>query len=367
MKLLYNSFMAKRFLVFGFLIGLIIFGVFIVSNYFGKNKEEALIISGRVEADEIILSARIPGRLKEVFIRDGMWIKKGAVVATVEAEELEAMRNEIRKNLKTIKARIQAQESTLEYLKKRVYQGIGRAEKALSIARARKRQAKAKLRREEFRYKRYESLLKKEVIPEDKFEEIRLAYSLAKEEFNAAVEAVAEAEIMVRQARAEEEMVKAKTREIEALRASLEAFKEKLKQAQLRLSYSVVKAPSDGVILRKVSEPGEFVNAGGVIGVMINPESLYVKTYLPEPYLGRVSLGMEVDVYTDTYPEKAIKGVICHISDKAEFTPKEVQSRQERVKEVFATKICFPSEDKELYRLLKKGMPVDVKIDASGK
>jgi membrane fusion protein YbhG len=108
---------------------------------------------------------------------------------------------------------------------------------------------------------------------------------------------------------------------------------------------------------------------GGVVGVMINPEDIHVKTYIPEKYIGRIQMDMKAEVFTDAYPNRPFKGYVCYISDKAEFTPKEVQSYEERVKQVFASKICFTKGDgsadkgKTYIEVLKKGMPVDVRFD----
>jgi HlyD family secretion protein len=112
---------------------------------------------------------------------------------------------------------------------------------------------------------------------------------------------------------------------------------------------------------------------GGVVAVMINPEDLHVKTYVPEKYIGRLRMKMQAGVVTDAYPGQPVTGYICYISDRAEFTPKEVQSYEERVKEVFAVKVCFSGKDgsapggKAYYDLLKKGMPVDVRFSFEGK
>ena len=354
--------MIKKPLIFLGVIIVLLLGIVATTEHLKRSDDRTLTINGRAEADEIILSPRIPGRLKDVFIRDGMEVRKGERVATLFDREIRAGRDEIKNRLDAFKARIKAEKENLGYLKKKVHEDISVAQRTLIISRARKKQAEAKRDREELRYRRYETLLRRGVIPRDRFDSVTLSYNLALEEFQIATEEVKRAETILAKTRLSRLLVRAKEHGIEGMMASLDALGKSLARMEIQLSYTEVTVPQDGVVLRKVSEPGEFLNAGGVIGVMIDPDTLHIKTYLPEPYLGKVSLGTQVDVITDTYPERPIRGLICYISDEAEFTPKEVQSKVERVKEVFAMKVCFGEDNGEAYKILKKGMPVDVVI-----
>jgi|Deesub1362B_J571_1020462.scaffolds.fasta_scaffold00082_33 HlyD family secretion protein len=344
---------------------LVIGGIIYLSSYMNRQEEGVLLISGRVEVDEILLSSRIPGRLKEVFIQDGMQIKEGMKIATLDDREFKLRKEEVKKQIEVLKAEIEAAEQELSYLKEKVMNEIKEAEAVVAVAEAHKRQAEAKLQRESQRYSRYQNLLQKEVIPQDRFETVKLSYELAVEDTKAAQEELKRAELLLKKAKDSEKLVQARQKEVESLYYRLETLENKLRQVEVQHSYTEIFAPRDGIVLRRVAEPGEVLNAGGVIGVMVVPESLYVKTYLPESFLGRVSIGAVVEVFTDAYPDRPIRGHICHISDEAEFTPKEVQSKEERVKQVFALKVCFSPENKDAFRLLRKGMPVDVRIALS--
>jgi HlyD family secretion protein len=357
--------MLKKGFIIVFLVFLVIGGIFYLGTYMNRQEEGVLLISGRVEVDEILLSSRIPGRLKEVFIQDGMQIKEGMKIASLDDREFRLQREAVKRQIEALKAEIEAAEEGLSYLKKKVLNEIKEAEAVVSMAEARKRQAEARLQRESQRYRRYQSLLQKDVIPQDRFETVKLSYDLAVEDAKAAQEELKRAELLLKKAKDSEKLVQARQKEIDSLYFKLETLKNKLKQVEIQHSYTEIFAPRDGVILRRVAEPGEVLNAGGVIGVLVAPESLYVKTYLPESYLGRVSIGTVVEVFTDAYPDRPIRGYICYISDEAEFTPKEVQSKEERVKQVFALKVCFSPENRDAFRLLRKGMPVDVRITLS--
>jgi len=131
-----------------------------------------------------------------------------------------------------------------------------------------------------------------------------------------------------------------------------------LRTSEIRLADTVIFAPSAGVVLRKNIEPGETIAAGVpivTIGVLDDP---WVKVYIRETVLGLVKLGQKAQIWTDTYPGKQYEGTVTYISSEAEFTPKNVQTREERTKLVFGVKIRVKNEKNEL----KPGMPADVKI-----
>lgn len=338
-----------------------------------KRTSDYLTVSGRVEADETQLSPMIAGRLSSVLIDDGTEVKKGDTVAVIEDDELKSKQREIIEKIKEASDNIRAAEIDLDYTARDVNHGIDEARKGLVIAEARLRQAEAKRKNAEKELRRYSRLREKEAVSEEKLDNIKLAAELAMEEGKTASQEVGRAKVSLAKAEDSKELVKAKEKQLLALKKSLNQLKETLNQVEINIGYTKVVAPEDGVILRKVSEPGEVLSAGGVVGVMINPEDVHVKTYIPEQYVGMIQLDMQAGILADSHPEQPITGYICYISDRAEFTPKEVQSYEERVKQVFAVKVCFSqgkgpsSGGKAYYEILKKGMPVDVKFSLTGK
>ncbi len=340
----------------------LIFAIVKLPSYIHPQKEDYLIVSGRVEADEVRLSTQIQGKLKELYIDDGASVKEGDIIALIDDEELQSKRRELIHSIEELEERIAAAEISLEYMKKDINRNINEAEKMLSIARARLRQAEAKKAKAENEYKRYLSLLMEELISRDEFESIELAYKVALEDINTATEDVERAEISLVRAKDSKSLIDVEEKELASLNRSLDGLKERLTQIEINIGYTKITAPSEGIILKKVAEAGEIIPRGGVLGILINPERVYVKTFVPERYIGMVTLNMETEVISDAYRDRAIYGYICHIADRAEFTPKEVQSYEERVKQVFAVKVCFEKGDKEVYKILKKGMPVDVRF-----
>jgi HlyD family secretion protein len=124
------------------------------------------------------------------------------------------------------------------------------------------------------------------------------------------------------------------------------------------LKDSVALAPIDGVVLVKSAEAGEVLAAGASFLTVGEVESPWLRAYISEQDLGRVKLGAKVKVTTDSYPGKVYWGRVSFISPEAEFTPKQIQTKEERVKLVYRIKIEIPNPEQEL----KSNMPADAEI-----
>jgi HlyD family secretion protein len=144
----------------------------------------------------------------------------------------------------------------------------------------------------------------------------------------------------------------------DASRARVEQLKASLDLAQTRLDFAELAAPLDGYILVKSSLGGEVVKSGTPVFTAIDLHNIWVTAYINERDLGRVKLGQRADVVTDTYPGKKYRGEVSFISSQAEFTPKFIQTQEERVKLVYRIKVRVDNSSLDL----KPGMPADAYI-----
>jgi HlyD family secretion protein len=140
--------------------------------------------------------------------------------------------------------------------------------------------------------------------------------------------------------------------------SQLQLSRASLSTAEVKLKDSVVYAPLNGVVLRKNIEEGETVGAGTMVITIGDVEHPWVKVYVKEDELGAVKLGQKADVVVDSFPNKRYEGIVTYIASDAEFTPKNVQTKEERVKLVFGVKVSVKNQNNEL----KPGMPADVTI-----
>ena len=110
---------------------------------------------------------------------------------------------------------------------------------------------------------------------------------------------------------------------------------QNLEMSRIRLGYTVLRAPFNGVVLTRQAELGEVVSPGTPIVTLADLDHIWLRVYLPETDLGKVRWGQDVDIRTDTYPGKLYHGHVSVIASDAEFTPKSVQTEQERVTLVY--------------------------------
>jgi len=143
-----------------------------------------------------------------------------------------------------------------------------------------------------------------------------------------------------------------------SLRADAEKLKASLDLAQTRLDFTQLKSPLDGYVLVKSALPGEVVQIGSPVFTAVDLDNLWVTAYINETDLGKVKLGQKAYVQTDTYPGKKYKGEVSFISSQTEFTPKYIQTSEERVKYVYRIKVRVDNSSLDL----KPGMPADAYI-----
>jgi len=145
---------------------------------------------------------------------------------------------------------------------------------------------------------------------------------------------------------------------LNAAQAQRKMAEAALEEAQAVLIDSKITAPVQGTITLKLVNQGELVNSGTPIVEITNLSDLYLTIYVPEIEMGKLTLGQEAQVFIDTYKDKSFKGKVVHISDKAEFTPKNVHMKEDRIKLVYGIKIQLANTK----GIIKPGMPADAVI-----
>jgi HlyD family secretion protein len=141
-------------------------------------------------------------------------------------------------------------------------------------------------------------------------------------------------------------------------KTNFEAASAALETAKNSYDNTDIRAPISGVVLVKAIEPGELANFGTPIVTMADLSEVKLTVYIPEKDVGKVQLGQEVAVSVDSYPNEKFIGKVIYISDKAEFTPKVIQTKEERTTQVFGVKIKIPNPEQKL----KPGMPADAQF-----
>ncbi len=151
------------------------------------------------------------------------------------------------------------------------------------------------------------------------------------------------------------------TAQEKAIAAQIVQAKAAARVAATQLGFTQVTAPIAGTVLRRDVEQGETVFPGSALLAMADLTNLEIHVYVPEPMLGKIKLGQATEVFNDSFPGRPMHGKVSYVSNTAEFTPKNVQTKDERVRLVYKIKVLIPNPD----GVLKVGMPVDVRFLAS--
>ncbi len=299
----------------------------------GPGDDGTVRISGNIEVTRVEVSSRIPGRLAERRVDEGMEVSRGQPVARIDASDLE-------REVGGRQAELQVAQSALRELV------AGSRPQEIKAAQAALSSAEADADRLEKDYRRNEELYRREIIARQAYEAAQAAHEVAQARVREAGERLG----LVEEGPRKEAIDQARARVMQA--------REGLGLAKTRLSYAEIVSPLDGMVLSKNVEPGDYVAAGTPIVTVGALDNVWLRGYVEETDLGRVKVGQPAAVTTDSFPDKRYEGRISFISQQAEFTPKTVQTRKERVKLVYRVKIDVPNPARELL----PGMPADAAI-----
>lgn len=347
----------------------------------------ALRVSGNIEAVEVNISFKIPGRVVTRLVDEGDRVTKDMVVAQLDRADLEA-------DVAVRRAEVQVAESALAELKAgsrpdEIAAARAVVEKAqallaelkagnrpqeIAAAKADLDATKVEQDRLELEMKRADQLFRRQSIAEEQFDQALAAYRVAfqrhvqaQKRYDLSIEGprkeqIDQAQAALAQLQAQYRLVQEGPRVevIDQGRARVEQAKATLRLLETRLSYATVTSPVTGVVLSKNVEPGEYVAPGTPVVTVADIENIWLRAYVDERDVGQglVQWGQEAEITTDAYPGKVYKGRISFISSQEEFTPKSVQTQKERVKLVYRIKIDVKNPDREL----KPGMPADARI-----
>ncbi|MFN3480911.1 MAG: HlyD family secretion protein [Thermodesulfovibrionales bacterium] len=324
--------MKKKLLIIVVVV-LIGVAVFLISRFGGKQEQGVLTVSGNVEVTEVNIGFKTSGRVVELLVEEGQKVKKGDRLAILDSAELESQVAQHRAYLNEAIARLQELKA-------------GSRPQEIEQAEANVRYAEAELIKAKKDFERAEYLYRNGAISAQQMDTAKKVYDTAQSQHKKALEALS----LVKEGPRKEEIRAAENR-VKQAEAALKASEERLKD-------TIIYAPVSGVILRKNVEQGETVASGIPIYTIGDLENPWIKVYVKEDKLGLVKLGQKAEITTDSYPGKKYEGIVAYISSEAEFTPKNVQTQEERVKLVFGVKVGVKNINDEL----KPGMPADVRM-----
>lgn len=385
-----------RFIIPIILIAASVMGFFAIRDNEGPGN---LQLSGNIDVTQVPLAFKIPGILAERLADEGETVKKGQIIARLDAvdqrlqvKKAEAEAAYARAVLDELEAgsRLEEVQSAAARLKQARYlleelergsrsQEVADAESALQRALASEDSRKSEYELASSDYRRYEAVYKEGGISRQSLDVWKTRMETAKNRFEEAVamvqsvrerlslvkegprkEKISQARAAYQQAEAQYRLIKAGPRaeSISQAKARVASAEQAVELARQLLANTEIAAPFDGVVLSKSAEPGAYLYPGTPVVTVAEMGRVWLRAYIGETDLGKIKLNQEAVVTTDTYPGKSYQGRVSFISSQAEFTPKAVQTFEERVNLMYRVKIDLQNPDGDL----KPGMPADARI-----
>jgi HlyD family secretion protein len=386
--------MKKRILI----IVILAAGAAAVYAYRGRNRQpdDRIVVSGNIELNEVNIAFKTAGRLVERTVDEGDAVKKGQVIARLDRDQLMAQRAAQVAAIQSAESQLAQAQTAVQWQKETLSADIETRQADLTSTEARLAElkngarpqekldaqaavdaAQAELQRAQRDWERAQKLYKDDDISTAQFDQYRSRWESATaalnsnkerqalvlagprvEQINAAAGQVQRARGSLKTAEANSLESKRREQEIATRRAEIERAKATLSLIDSQLADTVAVSPVDGVVLVKSADVGEVLAPGTTIVTVGDIEHPWLRGYINETDLGKVKLGSPVKVTTDSYKGKIYNGKVTFIASEAEFTPKQIQTQQERVKLVYRVKIELDNSSREL----KSNMPADGEI-----
>jgi HlyD family secretion protein len=388
--------MKKRIVPFAVLV-VVALGAWLVFGWLRHPDTSRIVVSGNIELTEIAVSFKVPGKLAELHVDEGAPVKRGMLIARLDADQIHKQRDRdqaasraAESGYRQLMTAISLQKETLaadtqlrqaevrqakalldEMLAGSRTQEVAQARAALDDARTQHAQAARD-------WKRAQQLFAKEDISAAQRDQYRTQYERSealvkqieerlalvvegprKEQIEAARAQLERARAALRLSESARIELQRKQQELDARQAEIDRARAQVAVVDSQIDDTAAISPVDGVVLVKSAEPGEVLAAGMPAVTIGDIDHPWVRAYVKEADLGRVKLGGKVKVTTDSFPGKVYNGRVSFISSEAEFTPKQIQTEEERVKLVYRVKIEVENPQREL----KSNMPVVAELE----
>jgi len=357
---------------------------------------DRILVSGNIELTQVDIAFKTSGRLLERTVNEGDPVQKDMVIARLDREQLLRQRDTAAAALQTAEAQLAESESALKWQRETMSadlqlrnadlsaaksqllqlqngarpQEIQQATAAVSAAQSQFDQAKADWERAQTLYKNDDISTSMYDQSRTRFESAEATLRQAKEQLDLVKagprsEAIESASAQVQRAQAslkvgQANSIETKRREqdIVARQGDIERAKAQIALIDSQLADTIAVSPINGIVLVKAADPGEILAPGTSVVTVGDIEHPWLRAYIREQDLGKVKLGSKAKVTTDSFPGKSYDGRVSFISSEAEFTPKQIQTAEERVKLVYRIKIDIDNPRHEL----KSNMPADAEI-----
>ncbi|HEY2822752.1 MAG TPA: efflux RND transporter periplasmic adaptor subunit [Candidatus Acidoferrum sp.] len=364
--------MRKRIVIIVVVVAAIFAGLAYSEGWFAR--DSSLQGSGTVEARDIRVGSKVGGRIDQVLVREGDTVKAGQVLITFDDKELQAALDQSKaaaekaargyRPEEVAEAKAAVAEAKAEYDQRK----NGYRREDIAAAQADLDRAKADAARTKLDYDRYEALSQKDLVSKQQRDSAEAAWRMADAgqansqhkldelQHGYRPEEIASAQARYEQAQATyEKFARGNRREDVALAKASFSYDE------ARFREREVVAPSNATVEVLDVRPGDLIAPNTPVATLLERDQIYIRIYIPETEIGHVTIGQKAEVRVDSFSKTVFDGVVEQINQQAEFLPRNVQTREERVHQVFGVKVRIDDPSNRV----RAGMAADVKLKAA--
>ncbi len=367
-------------------------GYFVWNKYFRvKIDPNKIEVAGRIEGDDSTIASKVPGRIKELKVREGDKIKAGDVIALLDDDQIRAREQQAKFVVEQAQVRVRRAQQQIAIFDEQIKGSqlgeqqskvdaegrVRQAEAQVASAEAALAQAEASFKFAKWDEEKYISLRATGDVPERQMEQAKTTVAAqaevvraAKKQVEAARGGLNAAQAMLKnpviraaQTSTIRQQINQANSDIEGAQADVARAKAQLEEAQANRKDLQIIAPFDGTVQTRVVEPGEVIGAGTAIITLIDLGSLYLRGFIPDLKIGNVKVGQKAKVWIDssepgTKKRIELEAEVIRIDPQASFTPENTYFRDDRVKQVFGVKLKLKGN----LNSAKPGMPADGEV-----
>ena len=327
--------------------------------YYWSRPPLPLVLTGIVTTNDVIVSPQIAGQIERLLVNEGDAVKKDQLVAVIVPDELKADTAYYRQNVEGLSSQVRESEAALRYQQRQTTDQIRQAESTLAAAEAQVDAAAADVEHARLTYTRTDDLSRRGVVSPQELDQARTASIAAQARLDALKKQVEAQRATVALARSNAEQILVRRSQVQTNEHMKQAASAQSTKAGVRLRYTEIHAPIDGIVDVRAARVGEIVSPGQPIVTLINPDDLWVRADVEESYIDRVRLGDKLTVRLPSGVER--EGTVFHRGADAGFATQRDVSRTKRDIKTFEVRLRVDNTD----RRLAVGMTAYVLMPAS--
>jgi multidrug resistance efflux pump len=306
----------------------------------------SLVLTGIVTTNDVIVSPQIAGQIEKLLAKEGDAVKRDQLVAVLRPDELRADTAYYAQNVEGMSSQVRESEATLRFQQRQMADQISQAESTLASTEAQVKAAAADLENARLTFSRTQNLSQQNVVSPQELDQARTAFAGAQAKLDALNRQVEAQRAAVALARSNAEQVAARRSQVKTSEHMQAAAAAQRAKADVRLKYTEVKAPIDGIVDVRAVREGEYVNPGQAVITLINPDDLWVRADVEETYIDRVRLGDKLAVRLPSGVER--EGTVIFRGVDASYATQRDVSRTKRDIKTFEVRLHVDNSDRRL-------------------